>query len=306
MQLQESERRGLDILFAIDTSRSMLTPDVKPDRLTRAKLAVEDLIDHLSGDGVGLVAFAGEAFLQAPVTTDYDAFRETLQSLDTHTIALGGTDIAAAIRLGVSTLALRGDTQKVLVLLTDGEDLAGDALLAAQAAAKKGMIIFTEGVGTAAGELIPIPDGSGGTQFVKDPAGNFVKSRLDSDMLTQIAAATGGVYTPLGPQGQGVVKLYHEKLKGFTQRQHADRQVAVYAELVSVAAGRCRLRLLILEWLLGASVRRRVAVAAPASARAGRGAAARCGHDGGSRAPGPHRSRAQDAYDHGQYSPGAA
>ena len=83
MQMQESERRGVDILFAIDTSRSMLTPDVKPNRLTRAKLAVEDLLDHLSGDGVGLVAFAGEAFLQAPVTTDYDAFRETLESLDT-------------------------------------------------------------------------------------------------------------------------------------------------------------------------------------------------------------------------------
>ena len=158
MRMQESERRGLDILFAIDTSRSMLTPDVKPDRLTRARLAVEDLLDQLNGDGVGLVAFAGEAFLQAPVTTDYDAFKESLDALDTHTIALGGTDIAAAIRLSESTLALRGDTQKVLVLITDGEDLAGDALLAAQAAAKKGMVIFTVGVGTAAGELIPIPD----------------------------------------------------------------------------------------------------------------------------------------------------
>ena len=100
MQMQRSERRGLDILFAIDTSRSMLTPDVKPDRLTRAKLAVEDLLNHLNGDGVGLVAFAGEAYLQAPVTTDYDAFRETLDALDTHTIPVGGTDIAAAIRLG--------------------------------------------------------------------------------------------------------------------------------------------------------------------------------------------------------------
>jgi len=265
LQMQESERRGLDILFAIDTSRSMLTPDVKPDRLTRAKLAVEDLIEHLNGDGVGLVAFAGEAFLQAPVTTDYEAFRETLQSLDTHTIALGGTDIAAAIRLGVATLAQRGDTQKVLVLITDGEDLAGDALLAAQAAAKQGMIIFTEGVGTTAGELIPIPDGAGGTQFVKDQAGNFVKSRLDSDMLTQIAAVTGGVYTPLGPQGQGVVTLYEEKLKGFAQRKYAERQVAVYAELfqwpVAVA-----IALLIAEWLLGVSVRRRLPFALPVTA----------------------------------------
>ena len=265
MQMQRSERRGLDILFAIDTSRSMLTPDVKPDRLTRAKLAVEDLINHLNGDGVGLVAFAGEAFLQAPVTTDYDAFRETLDALDTHTIPVGGTDIAAAIRLGESTLALRGDTQKVLVLITDGEDLAGDALLAAQAAAKHGLIIFTVGVGTAAGELIPIPDGAGGTRFVKDPEGKFVKSHLDSQMLTQIAAATGGVYMPLGPEGQGVVKLYDGKLKEFAQHQHADREIAVYAQLFQWPLG-AAIALLTLEWLLGASVRRRVVRAVPVNA----------------------------------------
>ncbi len=264
MQLQESEQRGVDILFAIDTSRSMLTPDVKPSRLARAKLAVEDLLDHLNGDGVGLVAFAGEAFLQAPVTTDYDAFRETLEALDTHTIALGGTDIAAAIRLSEATLGLRGDTQKVMVLITDGEDLAGDALLAAQAAAKQGMIIFTVGVGTAAGELIPIPDGAGNVQFVKDPAGNFVKSHLDSDMLTQIAAATGGVYMPLGPQGQGIVQLYEEKLKGFAQRQHAQRQIAIYAELFQWPVG-VAIALLVLEWLLGVSVRRRVLLPTPAT-----------------------------------------
>jgi Ca-activated chloride channel homolog len=265
MRLEETERRGLDILFAIDTSRSMLTPDVKPDRLTRARLAVEDLLDQLNGDGVGLVAFAGEAFLQAPVTTDYDAFKESLDALDTHTIAMGGTDIAAAIRLSESTLALRGDTQKVMVLITDGEDLAGDALLAAQAAAKKGMVIFTVGVGTAAGELIPIPDSSGGTEFVKDPAGKFVKSRLDSDMLQKIAATTGGIYTPLGPQGQGVVRLYQDRLTGLAQRQHADRQVAVYAELFQWPLG-VAIALLTLAWLLGVSVRRRVPAAAPATA----------------------------------------
>jgi Ca-activated chloride channel homolog len=265
LQLQESEQRGLDILFAIDTSRSMLTPDVKPDRLTRAKLAVEDLLDHLRGDGVGLVAFAGEAFLQAPVTNDYEAFRETLDSLDTHTIALGGTDIASAIRLGEATLEKRGDTQKVMVLITDGEDLGGDALLAAQAAAKQGMIIFTVGVGTAAGDLIPIPDGTGATQFVKDTDGKFVRSQLDSDMLTKIAAATGGVYTPLGPQSQGIVKLYEERLESFAHREHSERQVAVYAQLFQWPLG-VAIALLILEWLLGASVRRRVLLAAPARA----------------------------------------
>ncbi len=262
MQMQETEQRGLDILFAIDTSRSMLTPDVKPDRLTRAKLAVEDVLERLNADGVGLVAFAGEAFLQAPVTTDYEAFRETLEALDTNTIALGGTDIASAIRLSESTLASRGDTQKVMVLITDGEDLAGDALLAAQAAAKQGMLIFTVGVGTEAGELIPIPDGAGGTRFVKDLSGNFVRSRLDADMLKQIAAVTGGVYTPLGAQGQGVVNLYETKLKDLAQRRHSDRQVAVYAELFQWPLG-AGIGLLILEWLLGVAVRRRTTAAVP-------------------------------------------
>jgi Ca-activated chloride channel family protein len=300
MQMQESERRGLDILFAIDTSRSMLTPDVKPDRLTRAKLAVEDLIDHLGGDSVGLVAFAGEAFLQAPVTNDYEAFRETLDSLDTHTIALGGTDIAAAIRLGESTLAQRGDTQKVVVLITDGEDLAGDALLAAQAAARKGVLIFTVGVGTEAGELIPIPDGAGGTHFVKDPEGNFVKSRLDSDMLTQIAAATGGVYTPLGPQGQGVVSLYEQRLKGFAQRQHGDRQVAVYAELFQWPMG-VAIALLILEWLLGVSVRRRAWVTAPANAVRASALLIALALIGAPRAWSSPLT-AQEEYDNGQYA----
>jgi Ca-activated chloride channel family protein len=299
MQMQESEQRGVDILFAIDTSRSMLTPDVKPNRLARAKLAVEDLLDHLAGDGVGLVAFAGEAFLQAPVTNDYDAFRETLDSLDTHTIAVGGTDIAAAIRLSESTLALRGDTQKVMVLITDGEDLAGDALLAAQAAAKKGMVIFTVGVGTAAGELIPVPDGAGNVQFVKDPSGNFVKSRLDSQMLTQIAAATGGVYTPLGPQGQGIVTLYDARLKSFAQRRHAEREVAVYAELFQWPLG-VAIALLTLEWLLGVSVRRRVLLAAPAKTAL---VLAVCA---GLAMPAP-RARAspltaQEEYNQGQYS----
>jgi len=300
MRMEESERRGLDILFAIDTSRSMLTPDVKPDRLSRAKLAVEDLLDRLNGDGVGLVAFAGEAFLQAPVTTDYEAFRETLDALDTKTIALGGTDIASAIRLSESTLALRGDTEKVLVLITDGEDLGGDALLAAQAAARQGLVIFTVGVGTEAGELIPIPDGGGGTTFIKDPSGNYVKSRLDAEMLRKIAAITGGVYVPLGPQGQGVVKLYEDKLRNLSQRQLADRRVAVYAELFQWPLG-AAIGLLILKWLLGVGVRRRVPSVAPTGAPLVAAAAIALVLVA---APRAHASplTAQDEYDAGQYT----
>ena len=124
---QETHRKGLELLFAVDTSKSMLAQDVKPDRLSRAKLAVHDLVDKLDGDAVGLVAFAGNAFLQCPVTLDYDAFRESLDALDTKVIPRGGTDIAAAIREAEAVFKTRTAAEKILVLITDGEDLGGEA-----------------------------------------------------------------------------------------------------------------------------------------------------------------------------------
>ena len=168
---QETHRKGLELLFAVDTSKSMLAQDVKPDRLTRAKLAVTDLVAKLKGDGVGLVAFAGNAFLQCPVTLDYDAFRESLDALDTNVIPRGGTDIAAAIRESEAVFKTRTAAEKILVLITDGEDLDGEGITAAKAAAKNGVKIFTVGVGSATGELVPVPSENGGTEFAKDENG---------------------------------------------------------------------------------------------------------------------------------------
>ena len=227
---QEVHRNGIELLVAVDTSKSMLTEDVKPNRLGRAKLAVDDLVSKLNGDGIGLLAFAGDSFLQCPITLDYDAFRESLDSLDTNTIPRGGTDIGGTIREAQAVLDARPGTDKILVLITDGEDLGGDAVAAAQAAGKDGMKIFTVGVGTAAGELIPLPGASGGTDFVKDSAGQFVKSRLDESTLKQIAAATGGMYQPLGQQGQGLTAIYDQGLAPFTRHDLASRQTKVYLE----------------------------------------------------------------------------
>jgi len=196
--------RGNDVVFAIDTSRSMSTPDIKPDRLTRAKLAVSDFVDHLDGDAVGIVAFAGTAFLVCPLTLDYGAFQETLGALDTHTVPRGGTNIAGAIREAQAALRRRPGADKILILVTDGEDLEGDALAAARAAtAQDRLRIFTVGVGTAPGDLIPIPAEEGGG-FVRDAAGVPVKSRLDAPALAAIATAAGGAYVPLGTEGQGL------------------------------------------------------------------------------------------------------
>jgi Ca-activated chloride channel family protein len=144
---EQVKRRGNDIIFAVDTSRSMLTPDVKPDRLTRAKLAIDDFVGRLDGDAVGLVAFAGSAFLQCPLTVDYGAFHESVAALDTHIIPRGGTDISSAIQAAQAAVKNRPGSDKVLILLTDGEDLEGNALQTAKAAAKDGLKIGRCGYG---------------------------------------------------------------------------------------------------------------------------------------------------------------
>ncbi len=184
---EQITRRGNEIVFAIDTSRSMSTPDVKPDRLTRAKLAIDDFTNKLDGDAVGLVAFAGSAFLVCPITLDYGAFHESLSAIDTNTIPRGGTNIASAIREAQAALRRRPGSDKILILVTDGEDLEGDALVAAQAAAQQDRLkIYTIGVGSPQGDLIPLPANQGGG-FVKDESGGFVRSRLDEPALKAIA-----------------------------------------------------------------------------------------------------------------------
>jgi Ca-activated chloride channel family protein len=249
-QWEQVTRRGNDIMFAVDTSRSMLTPDIKPNRLARARLAIEDFIDRLNGDAVGLVAFAGSAFLQVPLTTDYEAFRDSVSALDTNIIPRGGTNIASAIREAQSALDQRAGSDKILILVTDGEDLAGNALVAAKAAAQQdGLKIYTVGVGTPNGDLIVLPADQGGG-YVKDPAGNLVKSRLDESGLKAIAAATGGSYAPLGAEGEGLEAIYQQALaplakhdlalsqrRAYTQRYQWPLAVALGMLLASVLMG---------------------------------------------------------------------
>jgi Ca-activated chloride channel family protein len=227
---EQITRRGYDIVFAIDTSRSMLTPDVKPDRLTRAKLAIDDFIDQLDGDAVGIVAFAGRAFLVCPITLDYGAFHESLSVIDTNTIPRGGTNISSAIREGQAALRRRPGSDKVLILVTDGEDLEGDALATARTAALEGGLkIYTVGVGTAAGELIPVPRDQGGG-FVKDDTGALVKSRLDEAALKAIATATGGIYAPLGAQGEGLQTVFKAVFGSVAKHDLAFRQRKIYID----------------------------------------------------------------------------
>ena len=145
---EDVKRKGLDLLIAVDTSRSMLSNDVQPDRLERVKLAVQDLINELQGDRVGLIAFAGRAFLQAPLTIDYDAVFEAINDLDTKTIPEGGTNISSAITLATQSFGKSATGNRALIIFTDGEELSGDAVKTAKAAAADaGVRIFTVGVG---------------------------------------------------------------------------------------------------------------------------------------------------------------
>jgi Ca-activated chloride channel family protein len=268
---EQVSRRGIEIIFAVDTSRSMSTPDVRPDRLTRAKLAIDDFTNRLEGDGVGLVAFAGDAYLVCPVTLDYAAFHESLSSIDVNTIGRGGTDIASAIREAAAALRRRPSNDKILILVTDGEDLEGDALVAAQAAARQdGLKIYTVGVGTAQGDLIPL-SGNPNAGFVKDESGAFVKSHLDEPALKAIAAATGGQYAPLGPEGQGFESIYQRSLAPLLKHDLASRQQRVYIQRYQWPLS-AALALLLLSMLIGtraSRARRTAPVPVPDPKRSG-------------------------------------
>jgi Ca-activated chloride channel family protein len=208
----DAKRKGLDLILAVDTSRSMLSNDVLPNRLQRVKLAAQDLINELQGDRVGLVAFAGRAFLQAPLTIDYDAAIEAINDLDTSTIPEGGTNISDAIDLAVRTFGKSAIGNRAVIVFTDGEELSGDAAKTAKAAADAGVRIFTVGVGTPEGSLIPLNGEGGGTSFVKDSKGQVVKSKLDEKRLREIAESTGGFYLHLEDGPRTMKHLFAEGL----------------------------------------------------------------------------------------------
>src|SRR5436309_7275338 len=222
---QDVKRKGLDLLIAVDTSRSMLSNDVQPDRLTRVKLAIQDLIDQLQGDRVGLIAFAGRAFLQAPLTIDYDAVIEAVNDLDTKTIPEGGTSIPSAITLATQSFGKSAMGNRALIIFTDGEEsneLTGDALKTAKAAADAGVRIFTVGVGTPQGSLIPIAGDDGQTSFVKDSAGQVHKSKLEEKRLREVAEATGGFYLHLE---NGLRSMQQIENEGLAKMQAAEMDV---------------------------------------------------------------------------------
>ncbi|HBF36498.1 MAG TPA: hypothetical protein DDW50_04175 [Firmicutes bacterium] len=210
---QEIRQQGTEIMLAVDTSKSMLATDIKPNRLERVQLAVKDFLGKLNGDKVGLIAFSGTSFLQCPLTLDYSAFALTLDSLSYKTIPLGGTAIGEAISTAMKAFESGGSSgTKSLIIMTDGENHEGDPVPLAAEAEKKGINVYTIGIGSPEGELIVVPDGKGNNSYLKDDQGNVVKSKLDEKMLQQIAKAGGGSYYHATDISMGLDELYRQKI----------------------------------------------------------------------------------------------
>lgn len=196
VEWSERKARGLDIVFILDSSKSMLATDLRPTRLDRAKLAIIDLVERLEGDRIGLIAFAGQAFLQTPPTLDYSAFHESLNAIDPNIMTSGGSDLGNAINEATEAFPSENNV-KVVVLLTDGEDLSGNSATAAVTAREDGIQVFAIGIGTPEGEYLRIRNEQGIEEFVRDSSGQPVLSKLDESTLKAIAQGTGGSYSRL-------------------------------------------------------------------------------------------------------------
>jgi Ca-activated chloride channel homolog len=208
---QKIERRGVDIVIALDCSRSMLATDIQPNRLDRAKREIYDLLNMLEGDRVGLVAFSGTAFLQCPLTVDYQAFNLFLRVLTPDYLPVGGTDLAAALRTAQGAFDPQAASDKAVILITDGENTGpDDPLQAAQEAHEAGIKLFCIGVGSNDG--VPVPAAQGG--FKKDAAGKIILSHLDEPLLTRMALATGGGYVRSVAGDMDLDTIYRDQIHG--------------------------------------------------------------------------------------------
>jgi Ca-activated chloride channel family protein len=194
--LELLERKGIDLIVAIDVSNSMLARDMKPNRLEKARQEIHSIIDRLQGDRIGLVAFAGDAFVQCPLTLDYSAARLLLSVVDNQSVSIQGTSLQSAIETAVGSFSQEEKKHKVLLLLTDGEDQKGGAVDAAERAREDGVKIYCVGIGSLIGEPIPVLDRNGEQVGLKkdQQSGEVIVSKLDEVTLRKIALATGGKY----------------------------------------------------------------------------------------------------------------
>lgn len=190
----EVKRKGADIMLCLDVSNSMKAEDINPNRLQRAKQAIEKLIDKLNGDRLGIIVFAGNAYVQLPITTDYAAAKLFLQNIDTDIVPTQGTSIGSAIELAIESFGKDEGKNRAIIIITDGENHEEDAIITAEAALEKNIYVHTIGIGSTDGTPIPIYKNNILTGYKKDKEGNTVVSKLNEDILKQISTAGEGIY----------------------------------------------------------------------------------------------------------------
>jgi Ca-activated chloride channel family protein len=198
LKMEMVERKGIDIMVALDISQSMLAEDITPNRVERAKHEIAKLIDMLKGDRIGLVIFAGESYVQCPLTLDYGAAKMFLDAVSPGWVQVQGTQIGDAIKQSIDAFKTKGNKHKVLIIITDGEDHQGSALEAARAATEEGAVIYTIGLGSESGVPIPISKGNGNIVYKKDKDGNLVLTKLNTQILEQIAHEGKGKFFHAG------------------------------------------------------------------------------------------------------------
>ncbi|MBN2060911.1 MAG: VWA domain-containing protein [Deltaproteobacteria bacterium] len=226
---QEVSRKGVDIMVLVDVSPSMKVEDIKPNRFERAKREIRDFIRVVQGDRVGLVAFSGAAFVQCPLTLDYGALEMFMDSLEPGLVPAPGTDLGAALETALSSFDFSSETDRVILLITDGEDNEGRGVESARMAGKKSVKVFIFGMGDPSGGPIPSTDGKGG--FRKDADGNLILSRLDEEGLREIASETGGVYVRSVAGDLDLDRLYFDGIRSRTEaKELKSGKLKVYEE----------------------------------------------------------------------------
>jgi len=209
-KLREVKRQGIEIIIALDVSNSMMAEDIQPNRLERAKQAISKLVDQLVNDKIGLIVFAGKAYVQMPITTDYISAKMFLSTISPDIVPVQGTAIGSAIELGMNSFTPSVESSKALIVITDGENHEDDAVQAARSAAEKGIKVCTIGIGNPDGSPVPVMGSGGQKTYLKDRQGNTVISKLDEKTLQQIAAAGNGVYVRSSDTRIGLNTVFDE------------------------------------------------------------------------------------------------
>lgn len=208
-KLEDVKKQGVEVIIALDVSNSMLAEDIQPDRLTRAKQAISRLVDDLSNDKIGLIVFAGDAYTQIPVTTDYISAKMFLSTINPDMVPKQGTAIGAAINLGMRSFSPGEEKSKALVIITDGENHEDDPVSMAEEAAKAGIVIHTIGIGSVEGVPVRVIV-NGRRDFLKDVEGNTVISKLDEDILKKVAVSANGTYVRASNSNIGLDEIFSE------------------------------------------------------------------------------------------------